>query len=280
MAGTWEWVSAEPSANITVTVGTFGRVTVRVNGQEVQRVRSGMSMKSVGVPLPSSHTAELSYGSPFGVGFRCELRLAGKLMLPRSAPKGHPRALEACPRCATALRGQDRFCDSCGNPLPSAEELTGKTEVQRGNSVIGALSILFVASGVLMYAGQRMVANEALRKIAAFDADAPLANPIPGVAAKTFGELRTQIEWEANSVLLVNLVLAAVMFGLWRWGKQKPTAAIIIAFCTYVVVIVTNAALDPRTIAQGWVLKFIVLVYLLRGLKAALALRASQASAA
>lgn len=279
MARVWEWV-VDGQSQVRATLGSFGRIVVEVDGQEVQRERISMTMKSTDIALPSRAQAELRYGSPFGVGFRIELRRASKLVLPFRAPKGYPVMLNACPHCKASVRSNDRFCDGCGKPLPSNDDIASMSEVQRGNSVIGVVGILFLLSGCAMYMAQRIAANEALKKIAGFDADAPLANPIPGVAAKTFGELRAQIEWEANSVLVVNALLALLMFGLWHWGKHKPTAAIIVAFCTYLVVVVTNAAIDPRTLAQGWLMKFIVFAYLLRALKAALALRSAKLSAA
>jgi hypothetical protein len=279
MAKTWEWQLDQGNTRVRAIVATFGRISLQVNGQEVQRLKSGMSMKSASMTLPAGE-AELRYGAPLGISYRCELRVAGKLVLPESAPKSCATALKACPHCRAAIGAEDRFCDACGKALPSAEQLLLTSEVRQSNATIGALCVLFLIAGFVMYAGQRGAANDALEQIAAHDANAPLAQPIPGVAATTFGELRTQIEWEANSVLLVNLVLAAIMFGLWRWGKYNPGAAIIVAFCTYVVVLVTNAALDPRTIAQGWIVKFIVIAALLRGIKAALALRSmTQANA-
>ena len=39
--------------------------------------------------------------------------------------------------------------------------------------------------------------------------------------------------------------------GLAIWGKRAPLQAVLVALATYVVVIVTNAMLDPKTIAQG-----------------------------
>jgi hypothetical protein len=272
MARVWAWLIDNETTRLTASVSRFGRITIQVNGSEVQCVKAGWGMKSTAVALPAA-PAELRYGAPFGVGFRCELHVAGKLVLPTSAPKGQPVALTACPHCNVPRTGDGRFCDACGKAQPSPEELMKRAEVQQGNSAIGGLSLLFLLAGVVMYGAQRAATDKALQQIAGHDADAPLAQPIPGFAATTFGELRSQIEWSTWSALLVNLVLAAIMFGLWRWGKSKPGAAIIVAFCTYVVVLVTNAALDPRTIAQGWVVKFIVIAYLFRGLKAALALR-------
>jgi hypothetical protein len=278
MARVWEWQLGD-GTRVAATARAFGGITLQVNGEQLTRVRAAMKMQCELLPLPHM-AAALHYGSPMGVGFRCELRVDGKLVLPTTAPKGFAKQLTACPNCQAALQRDARFCDACGQPIPSAEQLTKQSEAAQGNGAIGGLSLLFLLSGFAMYGVQRSAANQALRDIAGHDASAPLAQPIPGVAATTIGELREAIEWEANSVLVVNLLLAAIMCGLWLWGKRKPGPAIIIAFCTYVVVLVVNAALDPKTLAQGWLVKFIVIVYLVRGLKAALAVRSSTPSPA
>lgn len=274
MSRVWEWASFEDGSVLTASIGMFGRITVTVDGRKIRPLRAGFSMKSTTVKLRSTE-AVLHYGTPAGIGYRCELRVDGKLLLPTQAPGGSPTALTQCPSCKAALRQGDSFCETCGEALPSPDALVRQSEVAKGNSVVGGLSGLFLFSGAVMYLAQRRIADEALRQIAHFSEHAPVPRTITGVAATTIGELRSQIEWEATSVLVVNLVLAALMFGLWRWGKRKPGPAIIVAFCTFIVVQVTNAALDPATIGQGWIVKFIVVVYLVRGLKAALAERSA-----
>lgn len=276
MAREWEW-TLEEGTRVKAAFGGFGRITVSVDEREVAKVRNGMKMQTLAIPLPSGAPAELQYGAPFGAGLRMELRVAGQLLMPSKAPRGAARALTSCPHCGAAIRGHDKFCDACGKPLPSSEQLQLEAQVQSGNSAVGALSILFVLSGVVMYFIQRAQADKALADIASLSASQPLAEPLAGAA--TIGELRTQIEWEATSVLLVNGVLAAIMAGLWLWGKRKPSAAIVVAFCTYLVVLVVNAAIDPRTLAQGWIVKLLVISYLVRALKAAMALRSMTRSA-
>lgn len=278
MARIWEW-QLDGGASLTATASAFGGIKIALNGQQLETVRGGMGVKKTTLALPTG-PAELSYGAPMGVGFRLELRIEGQLVMPVRAPKGAPVAPQTCAACHAAVKAGDRFCDGCGKALPTPEQLTLQSEVKQGNSVVGALSILFIVAGGFLYMGQRAVANNALEQIAGLDASAPLAQPIPGVAAKTIGELREAIEWEANSILYLNLLLAALMFGLWQWGKRNPSAAIIVAFCTYLVIQVTNAALDPRTLGQGWLIKIFVFVYLVRGLKAAIALRKPVPSAA
>lgn len=277
MARVWEW-TLEDASLVRVSIRGFGKLTVEANGQQVAQGRTGMGIKTLTFEVQGKLPAVLTYGAQAGIDFKCELHVDGTLVLPSKAPRGAVRALTACPHCAAALTPSDKFCDACGKPLPSPEQLQLEAQVRSGNSTVGALSALFVVAGGIMYAVQRAAANEALTNMAGLDADAPLAQPIAGVAS-TIGELRNQLEWETWSVLLINGVLAVIMLGLWRWGKHKPSAAITVAFCTYLVVLVVNGALDPKTIGQGIFVKIVVLVYLVRGLKAALALRSMKARA-
>jgi hypothetical protein len=75
----------------------------------------------------------------------------------------------------------------------------------------------------------------------------------------------------------VNFILAAVMGALSLWARRSPLPAVLIATATYVVVIVANAIADPATLGQGWIVKIIVIAFLFKGIKAALALRTANA---
>jgi hypothetical protein len=258
MARVWEWTLEE--AQVTVTISAFGKLVASCNGVEQGRANTLLAgLRVISFDLPGGALASLRYGPQDGV-FCCDLLREGQLVLPVRAPTGAVQALFRCPKCAAPLKAVDKFCEACGKQLPSVEQRLLEAPVQRGNSAIGGLSVLFMLSGV-----------------AGLAADTPLAEPVPGVAS-TVGELRTQLEWEALSGLLVNGVLAVLMLGLWQWGKKQPGAAITIAFCTYLVVIAVNFAIDPKTIAQGLIVKIFVIMYLVRGLKAALALRSQRAN--
>lgn len=87
------------------------------------------------------------------------------------------------------------------------------------------------------------------------------------------GQLRAQLLWEPWGVLLINGILAAMMVALSLWGRRAPLPAVLVATATYAVVNVSSASADPMTIAQGLLLKLIMLGFLVKGIKAALALR-------
>jgi hypothetical protein len=75
------------------------------------------------------------------------------------------------------------------------------------------------------------------------------------------------------TLLGVNVILSVVMIALYLWGKRAPLAALLVATATYLVVIVLNGLADPRTLAQGMILKIVIVMILVNGIKAALALR-------
>lgn len=73
--------------------------------------------------------------------------------------------------------------------------------------------------------------------------------------------------------LVVGLGIAALFFGFWRWSKRQPLAATASALGVFVTLHVANAVLDPATIAQGLIVKIVILVVLVRGVRAGVILR-------
>ena len=78
-------------------------------------------------------------------------------------------------------------------------------------------------------------------------------------------------------MLIVNLIIAAIMLALALWGRRSPLPAVLIATATYAVVIAYAAIGDPATLGQGLLMKIIIIAFLIRGIKAALALRTAGA---
>jgi hypothetical protein len=145
-----------------------------------------------------------------------------------------------CASCQTAVKPNDQFCTNCGHPMPSGEDHAHQKNVNQAARTIWTLSALFLLSGVVMY----VISNSQ--------------------AAKSAG-------------LIGSLVLVAIMALLALWAKKAHLAALVVATATNCVLIVTSAIVDPRTIAQGLILKIVVITLLVRGIKSALALRVSNA---
>jgi hypothetical protein len=190
-----------------------------------------------------------------------------------------------CGSCGKPIRGGDAFCETCGAPV--SEELkealrsrleashTGFAEhtkkVRSARSTIGLLSVLFTLGGVVFFFITKAQAEQALNKLGhARDSDL-LAQQIAGM--NTVGELRAELAREPWQVLGLNLFLALVMLGLWIWSKRALVPAIITALGIYVTVMVASAIADPKTLAQGLLMKIVVTIALAKGVQAALAAR-------
>ncbi len=76
-----------------------------------------------------------------------------------------------------------------------------------------------------------------------------------------------------KSDLAGGLVLSGIMAALAFWSRKAPLAAVLVATAIYFALIVLDAIIDPKTLAQGVLLKILFIILLVRGIKAALALR-------
>ena len=263
MKYTWEVDSANV---VEANFGAFGKKVITVNGREAHKNRESGSKNLIPFELPDGRQAVISIDRQFVGKPNIDLRTDGRVML---ASGKNPIK---CIACGATTKPYDRFCEKCGHAMPSAEERTHQKRVKDATGAIGGLAILFVIFGTIMFFVTKSQSAVALLKLQSMSPDSIIPTPINGVTY-TVGALRHQILWETWSVLIVNLVLAAVMTGLYIWGKRAPLAAVLVATATYLVVIVTNAIIDPKTIGQGIYLKIIIVALLVKGIRSALALR-------
>lgn len=249
----------------------FGGKRLFLNGQEIAKIKGRQHTFA----LADGRSAELEFKTQL-VGFDVVLRVKGEMVAPSSK-----YASKTCPQCASPIRPFNRFCNACGATLPRPELVHAEVKAKEGASAIGALAILFVIAGLFTFYVTLQQATTALASLEGRAADEVISVPGAvdrGQPLKTVGELRQEIQAEPVGVLVLNLFLAAVMAGLWVWGRRNPFPAIVIALATYLAVIVGNAIVSPASLASGLLVKLIVLTYLFRGLKAALALRAARAA--
>jgi len=192
-----------------------------------------------------------------------------------------------CGACAMAIRVGDQHCPGCGRAVPDQDRSTlqvrlessdyeaneRSTKVRDAAKWIGVLAILFALSGVFMFFVQRGRVGDALANLRPFQDDELLTPPIDG-KTYTAGQLRRMVEREPYQILIVNLIVAGLMAGLWVWAKRAPLPAIACAFALFIVVHVGSALADPTSIPKGIIVKVIAIVVLTKGLKSALAARA------
>lgn len=265
MQKTWE---IDEANTVKARFGAFGRKVVTLNGNEVHDSRKAGRKAGIAFAFPDGRRAAISVKGQLVGGPEIDLRVDGGLVVET------PKSPIQCAACGTAAKPYDRFCGKCGQAMPSAEDYRAKKYVGHATGAIKWLAVLFLVFGVLMYFVTKGQADAALLKLQGAEAGATYT-----VGDETLGveELRARLEWEPMGVLAVNLILAAIMAVLAWWGRRSPLPAVLVAAAVYVVVIVFNAIADPATLGQGLIVKIIIIAFLAKGIKAALALRAANA---
>jgi hypothetical protein len=261
----WE---VDDATVVEARFGSFGKRIVTVNGTEVVSQRSTRRKGDLPFALPDGRAGTITVNPQLVGKPDVDLRVDGRLFVESGK---YPIK---CGACGANAKPYDGFCNGCGNSLPSAEQRIHERQVKQATGAMRTLAWLLAISGLVMFFLARSQAANALAKLAGMDDAATI--PIKGVTY-TVAQLRDQVRWEPWGVLITNAVLAAVMAGLTLWGKRSPLPAVVVATATYAVVIVVNAIVDPRTIGQGIVLKVIIIGFFVKGIKAALALRAANA---
>lgn len=181
----------------------------------------------------------------------------------------------ACPKCAAACQPLTRFCEACGAPLqaqvkakvsPVDAALARRTAETTRKAVRGArLALGFVALITLAFSAFMHISFN--REIAA-----ARANP-----AMTVDE---NIVAQNHMLFTVNYVLVAVYIALAFWAGRNPFGACLTGLIIYLTVNLINAAIDPMTLAQGIIMKIIIILALVNGVKAGLASRRQAAGPA
>ena len=154
-----------------------------------------------------------------------------------------------CACCAVKFDENDFYCNSCGYPLQGSEE-------EQKNHI----------------------ANRSIKEIDLEDFHKNIksaTNSLYWVAGLfALGGLITTFQLpnseDIAAHLITYVILISAFLALAVWGKQKPLPAIISGLSLYVIIQIVNAIFDPITILSGIILKIIIIVCLIKGIKAAL----------
>ena len=253
---------------VTLKIGGFAKSVLTINDREIPSALKLSKKKQVAFSLADGRDATISVKPRFASMPEITLRVSGQLMVPTE------KTPVKCPSCGASVKPNDRFCQSCGKPMPAPENYLFRRSVKEATGTIWMLGALFAISGAIFFFLARSQYAEALAKLDGLNPNQTI--PINGVV-HLVSALRDQILWAQWGVLIVNLILAAAMVGLALWGRRAPLAAVLVAAATYAVVLVTNALIDPASIGQGVFLKIFAVILLVRGIKGALALRGTHA---
>jgi len=152
-----------------------------------------------------------------------------------------------CPDCGSANNQSSKYCVACGYPVLGTDEERKKF---KSNKAVKKISLE-------EYDGKIKSAKTTLFVISGFTA--------------VFGTILALVGNEGNEVLLIviNLFLAGIYLALGFWCAKKPFAAILSGLIIYVSLIIVNGVAEPKTIAQGIIMKGIIIAYLIKGLKSA-----------
>jgi hypothetical protein len=264
---TWE---VDEANTVKAHFGSFGKKVVTVNGAEVHNSRKMPRKGEIPFSLPDGRGATLSLKPQFVGVPAIDLRVDGNLVVETG------KKPITCAACGTAAKPYDRFCGKCGKAMPTAEDYELQKNVKAATGAIKVLAVLFVIGGIAFFFITKGATDKALGVLQGMDPGSTYPTPIDG-RSYTVGELREQLAWEPWGVLIVNLILAAIMLGLSLWARRSALPAVLVATATYAVVIAAAAISDPATLAQGWLMKVIIIAFLIKGIKAALALRTASA---
>jgi hypothetical protein len=264
---TWE---VDEANTVKARFGAFGRKVVTVNGSEVYNSRKLGPRGEIPFLLPDGRAATIAVKRPFIGVPAIDLMVIGNLVVETG------KKPIKCAACGTVAKSYDRFCASCGNAMPTARDYSNRKHVKAATNAIRVLALLFVLAGISFFLTITGTNEPALAKLQGLDPGSVFPTPIDG-RSYTVGELQKQLAWEPWGVLIVNLVLASIMLVLSLWARRSPLPAVLIATATYAVVAVAGAISDPATMGKGVLIKLIIIAFLARGIKAALALRSASA---
>ena len=179
-----------------------------------------------------------------------------------------------CARCGALVTVGERFCGGCGHDA-GASAVAGVEREQRigkARKWLMVICVLTAITGVGMYLYQSSQVDGQLAQVEGQLAGMSSSERDAFMVAQTgmtWAEAVDHDRGQVKMLLVVNLVLAALYLGMWFWAKKNALAATLVAFFLFTGTIVMNLVLDPKTIAQGIIVKVIFTVILVKAIGAA-----------
>ncbi len=191
----------------------------------------------------------------------------------------------ACPKCGVPVGPAERFCQACGQALvegaqaapPSSKPLGSLVENKHRKQLKGARSSIMVVA-VLTFLGagvQWFLAQQASKELEA-EVQKVRNDPTQVLLEDAVATQRSAVN-ELRAIAGAILITGFVYIGLFFWAKGNPFAANLTALILFVTIQLLAAALNPVTLAQGWLVKILVIAALVNGVKSGLAFKRLQA---
>jgi hypothetical protein len=159
---------------------------------------------------------------------------------------------ESCVVCYNSIAAADNYCISCGYPIKGteteqkhfmSERYSKEIDLEEfGKAVNTAGKTLYWLAGMTTVWGFIMY----------------------------FITSRDRTDETVGTILIINLILAAMYLGLGLWSRTRPVTALISGFVLYLIVQVLSCIGDPSYIAKGIIIKIIFIGYFIKGIKAAM----------
>jgi len=154
-----------------------------------------------------------------------------------------------CPHCGVTVEETAAFCPSCGKAVSSGS--TGPRVVEREELASTEAGIKLQAEGLRKEAHKAFVC---LLVVAILQL----------VAAAIFYALSPAL----LQVSVVVGIIGVLFFGLAFWARRSPFPAAITGLVILVTLWALDAIADPATVAQGLLVKIIIIVVLVRAIQA------------
>lgn len=252
--------------NVSWETSAFGLQTIMVSGIEVSSQYKFRPSHQTEFALPGGKTGLIKVQMS-GFAQSAELYVNGELVLSTSEAKNR-----SCQACHAADVGNDNFCQKCGAALPAKAVTMQQSKLKSATTSIIVLAVMYFLSAIAFYYIQQNTIAESMKVLSSYQDSDNFPTPIEG-KTYTVGELKKSMEFQKWQVLILNTILGLIMVGLAIWSKKAPLPALIVASGIYVIVIVGNAFVDPRTLGQGIYMKVIIIGVLFQGIKSGLALQ-------
>lgn len=173
-------------------------------------------------------------------------------------------ATESCPHCGAENAAGSTFCAACGKALPAAG--TGGPRVVTAGTA-GASA-----------AGRQLLTDELRKKIKkasgallAVAIIQAIMGPVMLMMMKSQAERAAGpgAVFEIKPIAYVMVFgIAAAFFGLYLWSRAQPFAAAIVGLVLFISMWLLDVIADPTTIANGIILKVIVIAVLTKAIQA------------
>ena len=92
---------------------------------------------------------------------------------------------------------------------------------------------------------------------------------IAGFAANVEEEQKHQLVFVGGTMLIIGFVFLA----LWFWARSSPFPAALTALILYITIHAADAVMDPKSLANGLLIKILIILGLSKAVQSAYALR-------